>query len=78
MRNDTIIEAAGLTITLTGETNTFASVTIDGREYTGEVGNPVGKFHPRTWISRDLYKGLCHLDEADFCKVVRALSDAMQ
>ena len=26
MRNDTIIEAAGLTITLTGETNTFASV----------------------------------------------------
>jgi hypothetical protein len=78
MRNDTIIEAAGLTIMLTGETNTFASVTIDGREYTGEVGNPVGWDSPDQWIDWSLLRGMYKLSDADFTAVCHALSDAMQ
>ena len=78
MRSDTIIEAADLTITLTGETNTFASVTIDGREYTGEVGNPVGCNAPDQWIDWSLLRGLYKLSDADFTTVCNALSDAMR
>jgi len=78
VRNDTTMQVAGLIITLTGETRTFATVSIDCKEYTGEIGNPVGTFHHSDWISPELYKGLCRLDEADFYKVCRALSDAMQ
>jgi|GEM_PF-2915631 len=78
MRNDTIIEAAGLTITLSGETNTFASVTIDGREYSGEVGNPVGWDLPDQWIEWSLLRGMYKLSDADFTTVCNALSDAMQ
>ncbi len=78
MRSDTIIEAADLTITLTGETNTYATVTIDGREYDGEVGSPVGKDSPDQWIDWSLLRGMYKLSDADFTAVCNALSDAMQ
>jgi len=78
MTTDTIIEAAGLTITLTGETRTFATVTIDGREYTGEVGNPVGWDSPDQWIDWSLLHGMYKLSAADFTEVCDALADAMQ
>ena len=76
MRNDTTIQAAGLIITLTGETRTFATVTINGHEYTGEVGNSVGRF-PDEWLDCDLLLGLEQLNDADFVAVCDALSDAM-
>ena len=78
MRNDTTIQAAGLTITITGETRTFATVTIDGREYSGEIGNPVGTFQPDHWIDWSLLEGLYRLNSNDFAEVYNALSDAMQ
>jgi len=78
MRNDTTIQAAGLTITLTGETRTFATVYIDCKEYTGEIGNPVGTFQPDHWISWELLEGLYRLPSNDFTEVCNALSDAMQ
>jgi hypothetical protein len=77
MRNDTIIEAAGLTIALTGETRTFAAVTIGGREYTGEVGNPVGWDSPDHWIDWSLLEGLYLLSSNDFSEVCRAISAEM-
>jgi hypothetical protein len=78
MNAATITEAAGLTITLTGETRTFATVTIDGREYTGEVGNPVGCDSPDQWIDWSLLHGMYRLSSNDFTEVCNALSDAMQ
>ena len=77
MRNDTIITAADLTITLTGETRTFASVIIGGREYTGEVGNPAGTDAPDQWIDWDLLDGLYTLSSSDFTEVCRAISAEM-
>jgi hypothetical protein len=76
MRNDTIINVAGLTILLQGETRTFATVTINGHEYTGEVGNSIGRF-PDEWLDCDLLLGLEQLNSADFAAVCDALSDAM-
>jgi hypothetical protein len=78
MNAATITEAAGLTITLTGETRTFATVTIDGREYTGEVGNPVGWDSPDQWIDWSLLHGIYKLSDVDFAEVCGALADAMQ
>ena len=78
MRNDTIIEAAGLTITLTGETNTFASVTIDGREYTGEVGNPIGReSSPEQWMDYSLLRGLYNLTDEAIAEVCDAIAAEM-
>jgi len=78
MRNDTTIQAAGLTITLTGETRTFASVTIDGREYTGEIGSRIDCNAPDQWISWELLEGMYRLNSNDFTEVCDALSGAMQ
>jgi hypothetical protein len=78
MTTDTITEAAGLTITLTGETRTFATVIIEGREYTGEVGNPVDCDSPDHWIDWSLLEGMYKLSAADFTEVCNALADAMQ
>ena len=77
MRNDTIISVAGLTFTLQGETNTFATVTIDGREYEGEVGSPVGRNSPEDWIDESLLWGLWKLSDADFTAVIKALAFSM-
>jgi hypothetical protein len=78
MTTDTITEAAGLTITLTGETRTFATVTIDGREYTGEIGTRIDTNAPDQWIDWSLLEGMYRLSAADFTAVCDALSDAMQ
>ena len=77
MRNDTIITAADLTITLTGETRTFATVIIGGREYTGEVGNPAGTDAPDQWIDWSLLHGLYTLTDAEFSEVCGAISAEM-
>jgi hypothetical protein len=77
MRNDTIIHVADLTITLTGETRTFASVIIGGREYRGEVGNPVGTDAPDQWIDWSLLQGLYTLTGADFIEVCGAIASEM-
>jgi len=77
MRNDTIIQAAGLTICLTGETRTFAIVTIGGVEYRGEVGNPAGKDSPDAWMDYSIMRGLYTLPEHDFVAVCGAIAAEM-
>ena len=76
MRNTTI-NAADLTITLSGEERTFATVTINGVEYTGEVGNPVGKDSPDAWMDYSLLRGLYTLTDADFREVCGAIAAEM-
>lgn len=75
---DTVITAAGHQITLTGETRTFATIAIDSREYTGEVGNPVGKLDRGEWIDGALLCGLNRLPESEFVAVCDALESAMR
>jgi len=77
MRHDTIIQAAGLTICLTGETRTFAIVTIGGVEYRGEVGNPAGKDSPDAWMDYSIMRGLYTLPEHDFVAVCGAIAAEM-
>ena len=77
MRNATTINAADLTIILTGETRTFATVTIGGIEYTGEVGNPEGKDSPDQWMDYSLLRGLYNLTEADYTEVCNAIAAEM-
>lgn len=78
MRNDTTIEAAGYLITLSGETRTFATVAIEGREYTGEVGNPEGRPHMDQWMDSALIQGLYQLPEHAFLSVCDAIANAMR
>ena len=77
MRNDTIIQSAGLTIRLTGETRTYATVVIDGRTYTGEIGNPAGKDSPAQWMDYSIMRGLYTLPEHDFVAVCGAIAAEM-
>lgn len=76
--NDTTLTVAGHRITLTGETRTFATIAIDSREYTGEIGNPAGKLSCNQWINSDLLNGLYLLPEHEFTAVCEALAEAMQ
>lgn len=78
MRNDTTFTVSDITITLTGETRTFATVTIEGVEYTGEVGSPVGKDSPDQWIDWSLLRGLYKLSDADFREVCAAIGNEME
>jgi len=78
MRNDTIIQAAGLSIKLTGETRTSATVIIGGSEYSGEIGNPVGRHAPDQWIEGALLQGLYTLTDGEFIEVCRAISAEME
>ena len=78
MRNDTIIQAAGLTIRLSGETRTYATVVIDGRTYTGEIGNPAGKDSPDAWMDYSIMRGLYTLPEHAFLRVIEAIENEMR
>lgn len=78
MRNATTIHAADLTIILTGETRTFATVTIGGIEYTGEVGNPIGRESaPEQWMDYSLLRGLYNLTDAALAEVCDAIAAEM-
>jgi hypothetical protein len=78
MRNDTIIHAADLTIILTGETRTIATVTIGGRKYSGEVGNPIGReSSPEQWMDHSLLRGLYNLTDEALAEVCDAIAAGM-
>ena len=78
MRNDTIIHAADLTIILTGETRTIATVTIGGIEYTGEVGNPIGReSSPEQWMDYSLLRGFYNLTDEALAEVCDAIAAGM-
>ena len=77
MRNDTIMQLNNLTIILTGETRTTASIIINKKVYQGEVGNPCGKANPEDWIERSLMVGLYQLSDEDFVEAIYAIEGAM-
>lgn len=81
MRNDTILKVAGHTITLSGETRTYATLTIYSREYTGEVGNPIHPMGywmgPEQWLDDDLLDALYRLPCETRERIIDALGDAM-
>ena len=78
MRNDTIIHAADLTIILTGETRTIATVTIGGRKYSGEVGNPIGReSSPEQWMDYSLLRGFYNQTDEALAEVCDAIAAGM-
>ena len=85
MRSNSTIHVASLTITLSGETNTWASVVINGKMYGGDVGSPDVYWsekrehfrNPETWIDDSLLIGLYQLSEEDMEEVVQAIGFAM-
>ncbi len=74
---DTIINIAHVTITLTGETRTTATLCIGERTYVGEVGNPNGKANPEDWIERSLMVGLYHLSDEAYVEAIYAIESEM-
>ncbi len=76
MRDDKYIYLDNLTIILTGETRTTASITINGKVYQGEVGSPRGT-QPEDWIEHSLMVGLYRLSIEDYIEAICALEGAM-
>ena len=74
MRNDTTIETInGNTLALTGEERTMGKLVMNGTEYVGEVGNPVGKDSPDQWIEWSLLKGLYAMPAEEYRETMNAL-----
>ena len=79
MRNDTTFTVSDITITLTGETRTFATIAHSGREWTGEVGSPVGAQSIDCWISREVLQGIDAIaDDSDRAEVIDRLHMEME
>lgn len=77
MRNDTTFTVSDVTVTLSGETRTFATIKFaDGREFTGEVGNPEGAPSLDAWLSAPVMQALdaieCEIDRADVLRQLHA------
>ena len=76
MRNDTTFTVSDVTVTLSGETRTFATIKVAGCEFTGEVGNPEGAPSLDAWLSQPIRDALdaieCDIDRADVLRILHA------
>ena len=77
MRNDITFTVSDIIVTLTGETRTFATVKLgDGREFTGEVGSPVGAPCRNAWMDDEVARGIdaieCSIDRDDVMRMLKA------
>ena len=78
MRNDTTFTVSDVTVTLSGETRTFATITVAGRKFEGEVGNPEGAPSLDAWLSAPIMQALDAIEyEIDRADVLRQLHAEM-